>query len=176
MIYKNEEIQPKLDKLSHGTNAFQFALSPSGFLLVSKGKVFEVGDFRLFMNGKYYRRTGFNYMTNLDIRDQGMVLCGLSNGKFYADRRDGNVEFASNKNPLSDDFCMVLVMRFGNKTVILIADGQFANEALMITLSDTPTNDAFANALLRKLVGTRSQDIADVLIGEENDSYGKKEG
>lgn len=174
MILTSTGVQAKLDKFAANPSTFQFALSPSGFLLIDRGKVFEVADFKLFFGSSFYHRNGFSFNTNMTIPDKGLYLCSFCNGKLIARCQDDRFEFASSKKPLSEDFSLVISLRFGGKTVLLLADGKFANEAFLITLADTPSNDAFASAMVKNLVGARNQTAANALLPEE-DSNGKEE-
>jgi len=75
---------------------------------------------------------------------------------------------------MQSDFSLILSMRLGGRIVLLIADGKFDAEAFFITLADTPSNDSFASAMVRNLVGAHNQTAADALLLEEDDN-GKKE-
>jgi len=174
MVLSSAEAQAKLDKFATNSSTFQFALSPSGFLLVSRGKVFEVADFKLYFHGSYYRRDGFTFHTNMTIPDNGLYLCSSCNGKLIAKCQEDTFEFSSAKKALSEDFSLILSMRLGGRIVLLIADGKFDAEAFFITLADTPSNDSFASAMVRNLVGAHNQTAADALLLEEDDN-GKKE-
>lgn len=168
MILSSTEAQARLDKFATNSSTFQFALSPSGFLLINHGKVFEVADYKLFFGGKFYRRNGFTFSTDMTIPDTGFYLCSLCNRKLIAKRQEDGFEFASSKKPLSEDFSLIISMRFGGKIVLFIADGKFASEAFFITLTDTPSNDSFASAMVRNLVGARNQIAANALLQEED--------
>lgn len=175
MIISAEEGQKKLDRHCYEAGTFQFGLSPKGFLLVSKGEVSEVADFKLYSGGKYFRRNGFRFSRSMDVPDNGMYLCSYYDGKFIAKRSDDTYEFASSKKALSEDFSFLLLMRFNDKIVFLLADGRFAPKALIVTLTDTPSNHMFALALLHNLVSVRDQGAADMLVREEEQDDGKKE-
>ena len=84
MKINNLEAQPKLEKLAKNSSTLQFGLSPEGFLLVNCGNVVDVCDFKLFHGGKYFRRNGFNFSTNMQIPKSGLFLCSLGNGKSVA--------------------------------------------------------------------------------------------
>ena len=174
MVLSSIEAQAKLDKFAANSSTYQFALSPSGFLLINRGKVFEVADFKLFFGGKFYRRNGFTFSTNMTIPDKGLYLCSFCNGKLIAKCPEDSFEFASPKKPLSEDFSLMISMRFGGKIVLFLADGKFDNEAFFITLADTPGNNTFASAMVRNLVGAHNQTAADALLYEEDDN-GKEE-
>lgn len=174
MVLSKNDMQNKLEKMARSAETFQFGLSPEGFLLVSRGKVVEVCDFKLFHGGKYYRRNGFKFSTNMQVEKNGMVLCSLGNGKFVAGCAENQFEYASAKKPLSTEFCMVLQMRFAGRIVLLIADGDFSNEACMVTLTDNHNNELFATAIVRKLVGLRDDHAAQMLYAEEVDENGEE--
>ena len=174
MVFSATDAQVKLEKLTTNPDAFQFALSPSGFLLINHGRVFDVADFKLYFGDGYYRRNGFTFRTNMTVSESGQYLCSFCNGKLIAKRQDDSFEFASPKKPLSEDFSLIFSMRFGGKIVLFLADGKFAKESFFITLADTPSNDAFTSAMVRNLVGARNQIAADALLQEE-DTNGEEE-
>lgn len=167
MKISNTEAQPKLEKLAKNSSTLQFGLSPEGFLLVNCGNVVDVCDFKLFHGGKYYRRNGFKFSTDMQIPKNGMFLCSLGGGKFIAHCAEDQFEYASKKKPLSDEFCTVILMRFVERIILLIADGGFANEACLVTLTDNPSNEMFAAAIVRKLVGARNENAAYMMRVEQ---------
>lgn len=167
MKINQQEAQPKLEKLAKSASTLQFGLSPEGFLLVNSGNVIDVCDFRLFHGGQYYRRNGFKFSTDMQVPKTGMFLCSLGNGKFIAPCAEDQFEYASKKKPLSDEFCTVILMRFAERIVLLIADGGFANEACLVTLMDNPSNEMFATAIVRKLVGARDENAAYMMRVEQ---------
>ena len=59
--------------------------------------------------------------------------------------------------------------------MLLLADGKFAEEATLVTLSDTPSNRVFAAAVLYNAIGLRDKTAADLLMQEESkeDSNGE---
>lgn len=142
MIIEHNEAQQKLAKLQQSKRIPIFALSPQGFLLIKQEHVLDCGEFRLYHNGQYYRRSGFVYEASAYLPEHGLYLCVQGNGKFLAPREDGKHEFSSSKKALSVDFSLVLYFRAVHRLVLLIADGAFAPEAYMITLADTPENHA----------------------------------
>lgn len=164
------EAQAKLDKLAANPDTFQFALSPGGFLLIKHTKVFEVADFMLYYDGNYYRRNGFDFSTDITLTDNGLFLCSYCKGKLIAKTQGENFEFATWKKPLTEDFSLVISMRFGGKIVLFIADGKFAGEAFFVTLTDTPSNGAFAAAMVRSLVGVHNPKAASMLLSEEDNN------
>lgn len=174
MLINNTEAQAKLEKLAKNTDTFQFALSPEGFLLVSKGNVVEVADFKLFHNGKYYRRNGFKFQTNMLLNKKGLFLCSFGKEKFVANCGEAGFEYASGKKALDPDFCTVVQMRFSERIILLIADGIFANKAIMVTLADNHDNELFAASFIRMLVGSRNEDAAYALLSGDEEDDGKK--
>lgn len=175
MKINNLEAQPKLEKLAKNSSTLQFGLSPEGFLLVNCGNVVDVCDFKLFHGGKYFRRNGFNFSTNMQIPKTGMFLCSLGNGKFVAQCADDQFEYASKKKALSDEFCTVIQMRSAERIILLIADGNFANEACLVVLTDNSGNENFANAIVRKLVGARDENAAYMLRVEPEEDTNVEE-
>ena len=175
MIINNTEAQPKLEKMARNPSTLQFGLSPEGFLLINSGNVVDVCDFRLFHSGKYYRRNGFQFSTNMQIPKSGLFLCSLGNGKFVAQCAEDQFEYASKKKPVSDEFCMVILMRSAERIILLIADGNFANEACLVVLADSPGNETFAKAIVHKLVGARDADAAYMLRVEPEEAANVEE-
>ena len=177
MVINHLEAHVKLEKLAKNTDTFQFALSPEGFLLVSKGNIVEVSDFKLFHNGKYYHRSGFKFRTNFGNHKKGMFLCSFGKEKFVANFGEENFEYASSKKKLSPEFSLIMFLRFTERIVLLIADGNFSNTAHLVTLNDTSNNEAFARSLMRVLVGSRSETAVEMLYlnAEENENVEKTE-
>lgn len=173
-INKNEA-KERLDKFAANPGTYLFGLSPKGFLLVNHSKTFEVVDFKLFYDGKYFLRNGFDFSTNMTLPDAGMYLCSICNSKFIAKDNEEKFEFATLKKPLTEDFSLLLSMRFGGKIVVFIADGKFSKEFFLITLADTPSNEAFADALMGSLVNARNPEVAVLLINKEESNYGEEE-
>ena len=175
MIINNTEAQSKLEKLAKNPSTLQFGLSPEGFLLVNSGNVVDICDFKLFHGGKYYRRNGFRFSTNMQVPKTGMFLCSLGNGKFVAQCAEDQFEYASKKKALSDEFCTVILMRSAERLILLIADGNFANEPCLVVLADNPGNETFAKAIVHKLVGARNEDAAFMLRVEPEEDANVEE-
>ena len=171
------EAYAKLEKLAQSPQTFQFALSPKGSLMISHAKNFEILDFWLYWDGAYYKRDLLEVTSNFALPETGQFLCAFGKQKFVATRRDGTHEFATAKKPLSDDFSMILYIRFNESIVLLIADGKFAKEASLVTLSDTPSNRVFSSAVLYNAMSLRDKAIADELLQDEGeeDKNGKEE-
>ena len=169
------EAYAKLDKLAKHPQTFQFALSPKGSLMISHVRDFEILDFWLYWDGSYYKRDLLEVTSNFTVPETGQFLCAFGKQKFVATRRDGTHEFATAKKQLSDDFSMILYIRFNESIVLLVADGKFAKEATLVTLSDTPSNRVFAAAVLYNAIGLRDKTAADLLMQEESkeDSNGE---
>lgn len=168
MKITSTEAYAKLEKLANTAQTFQFALSPKGSLMISHVKNFELLDFWLFWDGSYYKRDLLEVTSNFILPETGQFLCAYGKRKFVAARRDGTYEFATAKKQLSEDFSLVLSMRFNECIVLLIADGKFAKEASLVTLSDTPSNRVFATAVLHNLLSLRDKAAADTLLQEED--------
>lgn len=166
MILENNEAQQKLAKLQQSKRIPTFALSPQGFLLIKQEHLLDCGEFRLYCNGQYYRRSGFEYESSSPLPERGLYLCVQGNGKFFAPREDGKTEFSSSKKALSQDFSLVLYLRAIHRLVLLVADGAFAPEAYMVTLSDTPENERFCFAAMRKILENRDCNAAAKLTEE----------
>lgn len=178
MLINHLEAHVKLEKLAKHADTFQFGLSPEGFLLVSNGNVVEVSNFMLFHNGKYYRRRGFEFYTNFVNHKKGQFLCSFGKEKFIAGFGEEDFEYVSSKRMLSPEFSLVMCLRFSERIVLLIADGNFSNAAHLVTLNDTPSNEAFARSLMRILVGSRSETALEMLqltTEAEEDAEKKKE-
>ena len=161
------EAYAKLEKLAQSPQTFQFALSPKGSLLISHVKNFEILDFWLYWDGSYYKRDLLEVTSNFTVPETGQFLCAFGKQKFVATRRDGTHEFATAKKQLSEDFSLVMCIRFNESIVLLVADGKFAKEATLVTLSDTPSNRVFAAAVLYNAIGLRDKTAADLLLQEE---------
>ena len=174
MIISATDANTKMDKLSRDPGALFFALSPEGFLLIKKGNNIEVCDFCLILNGQYCRRNGLSIDTDMTLNTQGTVLCCHGKGKFIAPCTDG-YEYASSKKPLSQDYCLLLSMRFAERIILLIADGYFGKEAFLVTLTDSSSNEHFASSLIKKLTEERYPTIIENLIySEEVHSNGEE--
>lgn len=163
MIINHLEAHVKLEKLAKHADTFQFGLSPEGFLLVSNGNVVEVSNFMLFHNGKYYHRRGFEFHTNFVNHKKGRFLCSFGKEKFISSFGEEDFEYSSAKKKLSAEFSLIMCLRFSERIVLLIADGNFSNTAHLVTLNDTPSNEAFARSLMRILVGSRSETALKML-------------
>lgn len=169
MTLNKIEAQAKLEKLANRPQNFQFALSPKGSLMISHVRNFEVLDFKLFWDGKYLKRDLLEVMSNLTLPETGQFLCCYGKRKFVGSRLDGSHEFATAKKPLAEDFSMVLYIRFSENIVLLVADGKFAKEATLVTLSDTPSNRVFASAVLYNVISLRDKTAADLLLQGEDE-------
>ena len=167
MIISHTEAKAKLDKLAHDPATLLFALSPEGFLLIKKEKNFEISDFCLVLNGQYCRRDGLDIESDITLNPQGTFLCGFSKGKFIAPTSSDGYEYASGKKPLSQDYSMLLWMRFSQRIILLVADGTFASKACMITLADTPSNELFVTAVFKQLTSHRFPELSKKLFTEE---------
>ena len=163
------EAYTKLEKLANHPQTFQFAVSPKGSLLISHVKNFEILDFWLYWDGSYYKRDLLEVTSNFTVPETGQFLCAFGNQKFVATRRDGTHEFATAKKQLSEDFSLVMYIRFNESIVLLVADGKFAKEATLVTLSDTPSNRVFAAAVLYNAIGLRDKTAADLLLQNEDE-------
>lgn len=170
------EAYSKLEKLTNYPQTFQFALSPKGSLMIGHGKNFEILDFKLFWDGAYFKRNLLEVTSNFELPENGEFLCCYGKRKFVATRRDGSHEYSTAKKQLTEDFSMIMHIRFNESIVLLIADGKFAKEALLVTLSDTPSNREFTSAVLYKAISTRDKAVADILLQEEakEDSDGEE--
>ena len=104
MIINNLEANTKLEKLAKSAETLQFGLSPEGFLLVNKGKVVEVCDFKLFYGGKFYRRSGFEFATNGALNKQGEFICSFGKDKFIANCGEEGFEYSSSKKKFRPEF------------------------------------------------------------------------
>ena len=169
MIIPSFEAKSKLDKLSHDPATLLFALSPGGFLLLKKEKNFEIFDFCLVLNGQYCRRNGLDIESDFSLNTPGAFLCGYNKGKFIAPNGSEGYEYASGKKPLSQDYSMILWMRFTQRIILLIADGSFAEKACMITLADTPGNEFFVTAIYKKLTESRFPELGKKLFKENEE-------
>ena len=169
MTLNKNEAQAKLEKLANHPQTFQFALSPKGTLMISHVRNFEVLDFKLFWNGSYFKRDLLEVTSNLTLPENGQFLCCYGKQKFVGSRLDGSYEFASTKKQLAEDFSMMLYIRFTENIVLLLADGKFAKEATLVTLSDSPSNRVFASAVLYNAISLRDKTAADLLLQEENE-------
>lgn len=166
----------KLDKLSRDPTTLLFALSPEGFLLVKKGKNIEVSNYCLLLNGHYCRRNGLTIDTDMTLNAHGTFLCCYGKEKFIAPISTEGFEYATTKKPLSPDFSLALSMRFAERIILLIADGQFAKQAFLITSTDTPSNELFASSIIKKLAASRNPAIVEKLFeDEEVSSDGQEE-
>ena len=54
-------------------------------------------------------------------------------------------------------------LRFAERIVFLVADGNFSNAVSLITLSDNSNNEVFVRALMRILVRSRCETAAEML-------------
>lgn len=167
MIIPSFEAKSKLDKLSHDPATLLFALSPGGFLLLKKEKNFEIFDFCLVLNGQYCRRNGLDIESDFSLNTPGAFLCGYNKGKFVAPNDSDGYEYASGKKPLSQDYSMILWMRFSQRIILLVADGTFASKACLITLADTPSNELFVTSVLKQLTSQRFPELSKKLFEEE---------
>ena len=70
---------------------------------------------------------------------------------------------------------MILSMRIAARIILLIADGNFASEALLVTLADTPSNALFADSILMKLAEARNPALVQKLFEEEVPDNGEEE-
>lgn len=174
MKINSNEAKERLGKFAANPGTYQFGLSPKGFLLVNHGKTFEVADFKLYYGGGYFRRNGFEFCTNMTLPDAGMYLCSICNTKFISKDSEERFEFATLKKPLTDEFFLVLSMRFGGKIVLFIADGKFSKEVFLITLADISSNEAFSDALISNLVNVHNPEAAAMLINKEESNYGEE--
>ena len=62
-----------------------------------------------------------------------------------------------------------MYIRFDERIVLLVADGKFAKEASLVTLSDTPSNKVFASAVLYNAISARDKVAADTLLQEKDE-------
>ena len=136
MKISTTEAYAKLEKLANNQQTFQFALSPKGSLLINHVKSFEILDFMLYWNGNYFKRDLLEVTANFELSENGAFLCSYGKHKFVAARPDGSYEYATAKKQLAEDFSLVMYIRFDERIVLLVADGKFAKEASLVTLSD----------------------------------------
>lgn len=167
MIINRQEVSAKIEKLAKGNGLLELNLLPTGFLRMKQERAIECGDYRLYYGGHYYRRSILDYDASEVIPENGKLLCMLSSGKFLAERKDGSYEFSTSKKPLQEDFCMVLLLRALGRVVFLLADGSIAPEAFLVTLTDTPANARFCQAIMREVVSKQSPEAAQKLTEEK---------
>lgn len=169
MKISTTEAYAKLEKLANNQQTFQFALSPKGSLLINHVKSFEILDFMLYWNGNYFKRDLLEVTANFELSENGAFLCSYGKHKFVAARPDGSYEYATAKKQLAEDFSLVMYIRFDERIVLLVADGKFAKEASLVTLSDTPSNKVFAAAVLYNAISARDKVAADTLLQEKDE-------
>lgn len=163
------EAYAKLEKLANNQQTFQFALSPKGSLLINHVRSFEILDFKLYWNGKYFKRDLLEVTSNFELPENGLFLCSYGKRKFVAARPDGSHEYSTAKKQLAEDFSLIMYIRFDERIVLLVADGKFAKEASLVTLSDTPSNKGFASAVLYNVISARDKVAADTLLQEKDE-------
>lgn len=174
MIINVSDADVKLNKLTKNTTALRFALSSDGSLFIQNEKNISILDFSLFHNGDYCRRCGLETDSSFGfLTSKGRFLCCISSNKFIAPRSDSMFEYSSASKALSEDFSLLLLVRFAERIMLLIADGNFSSEAYLITLADTPSNEAFGQALIKNLAKARNPLHAAKLFqeNEEEDDH-----
>lgn len=173
MKISKQETRARLAKLEKEPSFMTFALSPKGFLMISKKHSADVGNFTLYRNGKWLRRQGFQVAGSMDIPEQGFFLCATCRGKILLEVDAETMDFGSRKKALAEDTHFLLQFCCDGRVMLLIADAAFAPEPFFITLTDTECNMLFTERFMERTVRLYDPDSASKLIAhheeDEND-------